>query len=115
MRQFVLLNMERTIKMIEYHYETQFYQLKTLNSFRLESTKCIIKIFIIFRVFRTSTCASESSRSLKADFDSKHIRVVFVRLNGIQALSIRSIFMLIKLIECDERRLVPFKSKTIQI
>jgi hypothetical protein len=63
--------------------------------------------FVLFII--TSTFASDSLIVFIVNFDTKHIREVFVKLNGIQALFILSIRILIKSIECVDKRFIPLK------
>jgi len=62
----------------------------------------------------TSTFASDSLIVFIVNFDNKHIREVSVKLNGIQALFILSIRILIKSIECVDKRLNPLKKKRFE-
>jgi hypothetical protein len=111
MKQFVLLNMEQMIMMIEYDYEKLFYQLKMLNLFLFESKEEKKNFFFLKILFHTSIFASECLILFNMNFGNKHIREVLVKLNGIQALFILSIRILIKSIECVDRRFIPFRKK----
>lgn len=60
-------------------------------------------VFSEIKIFSfTSTLASDD-----IDFDNKHIRDVLVKLNGVQELFLLSIRILIKSIECVDKRLIP--------